>query len=100
MTSSATTDARVESVVVSADAISVRLVDGRTITAPLDWYPRLADGTPAEHANYRIEAQGHAIHWPDLDEDLLVEHLLDGKRSLEGRRSLERWRASRRQSRE
>ena len=76
---------------VSEDALTVDLVDGRTITAPLAWFPRLAHGTPSERANWRFIGSGVGIHWPDLDEDISVQSLLAGQRSGESQNSLRRW---------
>src|SRR5258706_14587986 len=76
---------------VSDDALAVDLLDGRTITAPLAWFPRLAHGTPAERANWRLIGAGEGIHWPDLDEDISVESLLAGRRSGQTQESLRRW---------
>ena len=69
---------RVMDVRVTDDAISVDLYDGRTITVPLAWYPRLLHATPAQRANWRIAGAGYGIHWPDVDEDLSVQGLLRG----------------------
>ena len=66
-------------------------VDGRTITVPVTWFPRLAYGTESERANWRLIGGGHGIHWPDLDEDLSVESLLTGRRSPESESSLTKW---------
>ena len=79
------------SVTASDDDLAVDLVDGRTITAPLTWFPRLTHATPAERANWRLIARGEGIHWPDLDEDISVASLLAGRRSGESPQSLERW---------
>ena len=76
---------------VSEDALVADLADGRTITVPLAWFPRLTHGTPAERANWRLIAGGEGIHWPDLDEDISVESLLSGRRSGETQESLRRW---------
>jgi hypothetical protein len=84
-------------VLVTDDTLSVDLEDGRTLSVPIGWYPRLAYGTPAERANFRISGAGYGIHWPDLDEDLGVEGLLFGKRSTESPASFERWLQRRRQ---
>src|ERR1043166_1577154 len=84
-----------QSVSVSDDALTVDLADGRTITAPLPWFPRLAHGAAAERNNWRLIAQGEGIHWPDLDEDVSVESLLAGRRSGENQQSLQRWLQSR-----
>src|SRR5216684_3904927 len=80
-----------QSVSVSDDALVADLADGRTITVPLAWFPRLAHGTPAERANLRLIASGEGIHWPDLDEDISVESLLAGRGSGETQESLRRW---------
>jgi len=80
-----------QSVSLSEDALVVDLTDGRTITVPLAWFPRLAHGTPAERANWRLIGSGEGIHWPDLDEDISVESLLAGRRSGETQESLRRW---------
>src|ERR1700726_2935721 len=80
-----------ENVSVSDDALVADLTDGRTITVPLAWFPRLARGTPTERANWRLIAGGEGIHWPDLDEDISVERLLVGGRSGEAPDSLRRW---------
>jgi len=71
-------DERVSDVRCTDDTLTVDLMDGRTISAPLAWYPRLAQGTPAERANWQASAGGYGIHWPDLDEDLSTEGLLRG----------------------
>ena len=80
-----------QKVTVDKDFLTVDFVDGRTITVPLDWYPRLVHGTPEERNNWRLIGQGTGIHWLDLDEDISVESLLAGKSSGESQRSLERW---------
>jgi hypothetical protein len=59
-------------------SIVVDLMDGRTISVPLAWYPRLADASPARRAKWEIAGGGYGIHWPDLDEDLSTEGLLRG----------------------
>ncbi len=78
-------------VTIDAESLTVGLVDGRTITVPLDWYPRLVHGTPEERSNWRLIGQGEGIHWLDLDEDISVENLLAGKASGESQGSLARW---------
>ena len=69
---------RVRDVHVTDDAISVDLFDGRTITVPLAWYPRLLHATSEQRANWRIAGAGYGIHWPDIDEDLSTRGLLLG----------------------
>jgi len=84
-------EALAQSISVSDDALFVDLADGRTITVPLAWFPRLAYGTAMERANWRLIADGEGIHWPDLDEDISVEGLLAGRKSGETQESLGRW---------
>jgi hypothetical protein len=88
-----------QTVTVTEDALVVDLVDGRTVSVPLPWYPRLAHGTPTERANWRLIGRGEGIHWPDLDEDISVAGLLAGRPSGETQSSLRRWLASRPASR-
>lgn len=76
-------EARAHSVTVSDEALSVDLVDGRTVIVPLLWFPRLWHGSKEERNNLEIFGDGVYIHWPDLDEDLTVAGLLEGKRSGE-----------------
>src|SRR3989454_1832034 len=80
---------------VTDDALTVDLLDGRTVSVPLSWYPRLAHATPAERANWRLIGRGEGIHWPDLDEDISVAGLLAGRPSGESQSSLRRWLESR-----
>ena len=84
-------EAVAQGVTASDEALIVDLADGRTITVPLAWFPRLAHGTSAERANWRLIGGGVGIHWPDLDEDISVESLLAGRRSGETQASLRRW---------
>jgi hypothetical protein len=71
-------DERVKNVIVRDDFLSVDLMDGRTISVPLTWYPRLLNATPAQRANWKPCSAGLGIHWPEIDEDLAVEGLLRG----------------------
>jgi hypothetical protein len=80
-----------QNVTVTDDALVIELVDGRTISAPLVWYPRLLHGNPEERGNWRLIGQGEGIHWPDLDEDISVENVLLGNPSGESQRSFKRW---------
>ena len=89
---------RILSVTVTDDTLSVDLEDGRTISVPIGWYPRLAHGTPNERAKSQISGAGYAIHWPDLDEDIGIEGLLLGKKSAESPSSLEQWLQRRKQT--
>ena len=83
--------ARAQNVAVSDDALIVDLTDGRTLSAPLAWYPRLLHATPLERNQWQLIGDGEGIHWPELDEDLSVEGLLLGRPSGESQRSLQRW---------
>ena len=80
-------DIRVRSVVVTEDELIVGLADGRIISAPLAWYPRLARATPEQRSHWRISGARYGIHWPDVDEDLDTEGLLLGQRSPELRQT-------------
>jgi len=73
-----TAEVRVVNVHFTNDTISVDLMDGRTITVPLTWYPRLLKATPAQRNNWQKSGGGYGIHWPDIDEDLSTEGLLRG----------------------
>lgn len=84
-------EALADQVAATEDALVVDLVDGRTITVPLAWFPRLVHGTPAERVNCRIIGRGEGIHWPDLDEDISVHSLIAGRQSGESQQSLRRW---------
>jgi hypothetical protein len=76
---------------VTRDELRVVLTDGRTIAAPLAWYPRLLHGTPEERAEWRLIGRGSGIHWGALDEDISVEGLLAGNPSGESQESLANW---------
>ncbi len=84
-----------QGVVVTEDSLNVDLSDGRTISVPIEWYPRLVHGTAHERNVWRLIGHGEGIHWPDLDEDISVENLLTGARSGESQRSFKRWLESR-----
>lgn len=84
-------EARARHVTVSEEALTVDLLDGRTIIVPLGWYPRLWHGTTEERNHFEIFGDGTYIHWPELDEDLTVAGLLAGRRSGENPRSLKKW---------
>jgi hypothetical protein len=86
-------------IVVSDDTLTVELADGRTIAAPLAWYPRLAHATAAERRSWRLIGGGQGIHWPALDEDISITNLLVGQPSAESQSSFKKWLASRIKSR-
>jgi hypothetical protein len=86
------------SVNVTKDMLAVDLSDGRTIAAPVAWFPRLRHGTMAERRRWRIIGPGMGIHWPELDEDISVEGLLLGRPSGESQASIRRWLEQRKHS--
>jgi Protein of unknown function (DUF2442) len=91
-------EASAQEVSMNEDSLAVDLTDGRTITVPLAWFPRLENGTSEECANWRFIGNGDGIHWPDLDEDVSVASLLAGRRSGEGQASLRNWLKKRKSS--
>ncbi|MCR4316465.1 MAG: DUF2442 domain-containing protein [Planctomycetes bacterium] len=78
-------------VAVSKDTITVDLSDGRTISVPIVWFPRLLDATEDERANWKLIGSGIGIHWEDIDEDISVEGLIAGNRSGESPKSFKKW---------
>ena len=82
---------RATAVRLTDDTLVVDLADGRTVSVPLTWYPRLLHGSPAERAHHRFIGGGEGTHWPDLDEDVSVENMLAGRVSGEGSKSFQRW---------
>lgn len=86
---------KAESISLTEDALIVELSDGRTISVPLSWYPRLVAGNESERKKWRLIGDGQGIHWSDLDEDISVENLIMGQPSQEKHSSLSRWLQSR-----
>lgn len=84
-----------ENVIVTEDTLSVDLSDGRTISVPLAWYPRLQHATPNERNRWKLIGKGLGIHWGDIDEDISVEDLLTGKSSGESQESFKKWLSAR-----
>ena len=80
-----------QNVVITDDSLTVELNDGRSISVPLAWYPRLLHGTLEERNNWRLMGNAEGIHWPDLDEDISVENLLSGEPSGESQDSFRKW---------
>lgn len=81
----------VTQVKVTSEKLVVDLDDGRTISVPLDWYPRLRHASPKERRNWQLLGGGYAIEWSELDEHIGIEGLLAGHRSGESKKSFERW---------
>jgi uncharacterized protein DUF2442 len=74
---------------ITDEELVVGLVDGRTMSVPLLWYPRLAHASEAERGNWRFIGRGERIHWPSIDEDIEIANLLVGRRSGESQESLQ-----------
>jgi len=91
--------AQAQRVTITEDTLTVDLTDGRSISVPLAWYPRLLHGRPEERSDWRLIGSGVGIHWPRLDEDISVQNLLAGNPSGESQRSLKRWLQSHAESR-
>lgn len=80
-----------QKVVFTEDSFVVYLSDGRNISVPIIWYPRLLNGNKQERENYELIGDGEGIHWPDIDEDISVDGILAGRRSGESQSSLDKW---------
>ena len=80
-----------QEVKVTNDTLSVDLGDGRTISVPLAWFPRLVHATPEERNNWSLIGKGEGIHWEDIDEDISIEGLLAGHASGESQASFKKW---------
>ena len=91
--------AAIQHVEVTEDSLVVDLADGRTVSVPIVWYPRLMHGTSEERGHWRIIGKGEGIHWPDLDEDISAENILFGKPSGESQQSFKRWLEGRKEQR-
>jgi len=82
---------KAERVTVTDDTLTVECGDGRTLSVPLAWFPRLLHATRKERSNWRLIGKGQGIHWQDVDEDISVEGLLAGKPSGESQASFKKW---------
>ena len=89
--SSLVAEIRAQSLAITDDTLSVDLNDGRSISVPLSWYPRLNHATLSERSNWRWIGDREGIHWPDLDEDISIENLVFGRPSGESQESLKQW---------
>jgi hypothetical protein len=81
----------IQQLAITDDTLTVDLSDGRTISVPLAWYPRLLHGSVEERNDYRFIAGGNGIHWEQLDEDISVKNLILGQPSGESQKSFQRW---------
>lgn len=81
---------------IDRDLLVVHLDDGRILSVPLSWYPRLDHATEAERSHWELFADGRAVEWPDLDEQIGIDGLIAGRRSQESADSLARWLEARR----
>lgn len=82
-------------ITVTEDTLTADLSDGRTISLPLAWYPRLLHATSDERAHWEWIGDNEGVHWPELDEDISIDSIVAGRRSAESQRSLQRWLAQR-----
>ena len=80
-----------ETVILTEDTLTVELSDGRSLSVPLAWFPRLLHATPVERKDWRLIGRGHGIHWDKLDEDISIEGLLAGRPSGESQASFKKW---------
>lgn len=86
---------QIDHVAVNDHTLNVYLTDGRLLSCPLAWFPRLLHGTVAERNHYELSGDNDVIHWPDLDEDVELTRLFSGGKSVESQRSIQRWLLSR-----
>jgi hypothetical protein len=89
--STATNAAVIQRIEVTGQELAVFLSDGRSVHVPLAWYPRLAHSLPADRHVHVLIGQGQGIHWPEVDEDISLENILQGRASGESDQSLARW---------
>ena len=82
---------RIMTVSIDDEQLTLSLEDGRVVSVPLSWYPRLCYGSPEERQHFQISGAGFGIHWPDLDEDIGVEGILLGRKSMESQASFQTW---------
>jgi len=82
-------DERVADVTITDDHLSVRLMDGRTISVPLVWYPRLSNATKRQRDNWQISGGGYGIHWEEIDEDISTEGLIRGAPAPDHKQSMD-----------
>src|SRR6266540_3635756 len=78
MSTAVSVESRIGRIEVTDETITAHLVDGRVISVPLAWSWRLSDATPAQRANWQLIGDGHGVHWPDVDEDISAEGMLNG----------------------
>jgi len=90
--------AQIVDVHITDETLTVDLSDGRTVSVPLSWYPRLVHSTPTERNHWRLIGRGEGIHFSDLDEDISVENIVAGMPSSESQRSFQRWLEERQKS--
>ncbi len=76
---------------ITEDALTVALDDGRVVSVPISWYPRLSHALVRHREIYELIGGGHGIHWPELDEDISIENILFGQPSGEGAKSFQKW---------
>ncbi|MDX2111768.1 MAG: DUF2442 domain-containing protein [Verrucomicrobiota bacterium] len=86
-----TTNPTIQSIEINDEVLVLSLHDGRVVSVPIVWYPRLAYARPGDRLKWQLIGQGHGIHWPALDEDISVENVLQGMPSGEGSKSFKKW---------
>ena len=89
--STATNAAVIQRIEITGQELAVFLSDGRSVHVPLAWYPRLANSLPADRGVHRLIGCGQGIHWPEIDEDISLENILQGQASGESDQSFARW---------
>lgn len=88
----------IQDIKITSSALTIELSDGRSISAPLVWYPRLLNASTKERSHWELIGEGHGIHWPDIDEDLSMEGIILGRPSYESQKSFLRWLAERKKN--
>jgi hypothetical protein len=81
----------IRSLEITDDTLTVSLADGRVVSVPLSWYPRLSHGSPAHRSEWRLLGRGRGVHWPELDEDISAENIVFGQPSGESAKSFQKW---------
>ena len=88
---------RIADVMSTGELLTISFDDGRVVSLPLKWYPRLYRATPAQRRNWELIGHGYGVHWPDVDEDLSADGLLRGSPSREYTRTIEKQKSKRRE---
>ena len=81
----------IQDIKITSSTLAIDLSDGRCISAPIVWYPRLLNASAKERNHWELIGEGDGIHWPDLDEDLSMDGIIQGRPSYESQKSFQRW---------